>query len=174
VVQSGIALASHAATFDDLVISCGVAGGLRPDLPTRTVLVPELVRRPDGSELECDAAAVQALCESALREGYRVVRDPLVTSTVLVHGTERAAFAAQGFAGVDMETGLLHAPRVACVRVILDTPLREISPAWGNPPRALLDVRAWRDLPFLMREGPRCAAVAARVAVSATKQLLVR
>jgi hypothetical protein len=73
-----------------------------------------------------------------------------------------------------METGLLHAPRVACVRVILDTPLREISPAWGNPARALLDVRAWRDLPFLMREGPRCAAVAARVAVSATKQLLVR
>lgn len=157
--------------FDGLVISCGLAGGLRAGLPTGTVLVPARVRRPDGSHVQCDAAAVDALTRAAVRLGFTVVQDPLVTSSALVHGAERAQWAAQGYAGVDMETGLLQAPRVACVRVILDTPEREISPVWVRPAGALLRPRAWLDLPFLTREGPRCSRIAARVAAQAAASL---
>lgn len=170
VVESGIALAKHDA-FDGLAISCGLAGGLRSGLPTGTVLVPRHVRRPDGTEFECDANAVDALTYAAVRLGCTVVQDPLVTAQTLIHGEARRALAAHGYAGVDMETGSISAPRIACVRVILDTPEREISPAWLTPARALLQPRAWLDLPFLMREGPRCSSIAARIAVQAAGAL---
>ncbi len=173
VVESGVALRGQSDVAGDLAISCGLAGGLRPDLPTGTVLVPERVLRPDGSEMQCDEPAVNALTNAALQFGHRVVRDPLVTSHTFVYGEERAIWAARGYAGVDMETGLLRGSRIACVRVILDTPKREISPAWLQPARAILQPRAWRDLPFLMREGPRCSAVAAQIAAAAAKRLLV-
>lgn len=122
-------------------------------------------------ELTCDAAAVEALTQAARHFGHTAVHDPLVTSDTLVHGSARQTWAAQGYAGVDMETGLLQAPRIACVRVILDTPLREISPAWLRPARALMLPQAWRDLPFLLREGPRCSAIAARIAAEAAAEL---
>jgi len=140
-------------------------------VPTGTVLVPQRVRRPDGSELLCDDTAVRALLNAAQQLGFQVVRDPLVTASTLVYGSERAALAAQGFAGVDMETGVISASRVACVRVILDTPQREISPVWLTPARAMFAPRAWIDLPFLMREGPRCSAIAANIAARAAQQL---
>lgn len=170
VVESGIALSKH-GQFDGLVISCGLAGGLRADLPTRTVLIPSRVGRPDGTQIVCDAQAVRALTQAAEQLGYRPVHDPLVTAQTLVHGSERAVWAKRGYAGVDMETGLLLAPRIACVRVVLDTPVREISPAWLRPLSALLQPSAWRDLPFLLREGPRCSAMAAAVAVRAAAEL---
>lgn len=163
VVECGIS-ALRASAFDDLTISCGLAGGLRADLPTGTVLIPSRVRRPDGSEFDCDAAAIDALTRAARDRGYPVVHDPLVTTRTLVHREERRAWGSRGYAGADMETGLLNAPRVACVRVVLDTPQREISPAWLRPATALLQPRAWVDVPFLIREGPRCAAIAAYVA----------
>jgi hypothetical protein len=170
VVESGIALAKR-AQFDGLAISCGLAGGLRSGLSTGTVLIPRHVRRPDGSELQCDDAAVDALTYAAARMGCEVVQDPLLTSETLVHGAERQVWAAQGFAGVDMETGLILSQRVACVRVVLDTPEREISPAWLQPGRAMLQPRAWLDLPFLIREGPRCSTIAARIAADAARVL---
>jgi len=137
-------------------------------------LIPDRVRRPDGTHLDCDAQAVQALRAQARARGYEPVTDPIVTGATLVYGAERKAWAARGYAGVDMETGLLHAPRAACVRVVLDTPLREISPAWLTPSKAFLQPRAWRDLPFLMREGPRCAAIAAEIAAGAARAHLCR
>ncbi|HKU66979.1 MAG TPA: hypothetical protein VJP85_04290 [Candidatus Baltobacteraceae bacterium] len=170
VVECGIALAKH-PQFEGLAISCGLAGGLRTGLQTGTVLVPRCVRRPDGSQLDCDDAAVDALTYAAARLGCEVVQDPLLTSEDLVHGTQRQVWAAQGYAGVDMETGLIAAQRVACVRVVLDTPAREISPAWVHPARALLQPRAWLDLPFLIREGPRCSTIAARIAARAAAAL---
>jgi hypothetical protein len=163
VVQAGIALAGSAARIQGIAISCGLAGGLREDLPTGTVLVPRSVRRPDGTLLQCDEEMTRALSAAAQTLGYTPVEAPLLTSASLVHGAERTQWAAHGFAAVDMETGLIDADAVACVRVVLDTPQREISPAWERPAGVIFQPRAWRDLPFLAREGPRCAAIAARV-----------
>lgn len=171
VVECGIALAKQ-THFDGLVVSCGLAGGLREDVPTGTVLIPERVARPDGSEFACDALAVEALTAAAKTLHLRIMHDPLVTSETLVYGAPRHALAARGYAGVDMETGLLRAPRIACVRVVLDTPQREISPAWLQPVRAMLQPRAWLDLPFLIREGPRCSAIAAQIAAAAARGLI--
>lgn len=169
VVQGGIALASSAARITGSAISCGLAGGLRTDLPTGTVLIPRSVRRPDGTLLACDADLTGALIAAAEILGYRACDAPLLTSATLVHGGERSKWAAQGFAGVDMETGLIEAERVACVRIVLDTPQREISPAWERPLSVLFQPRAWRDLPFLAREGPRCAQLAARIVATALR-----
>ncbi|HKF77579.1 MAG TPA: hypothetical protein VKF59_15675, partial [Candidatus Dormibacteraeota bacterium] len=67
----------------------------------------------------------------------------------------------------DMETGLVEGVPVATVRVVLDTPDRELSPAWARPWTALWQPRAWTELPWLAREGPRCARLAAAVLAAA-------
>jgi hypothetical protein len=163
---------SRANVFDGLALSCGLAGGLREGVPTGSVLIPRRVVRADGTVLECDAQAVQALDAAARELGYEPLADPMVTQSTLVYGKEpRAALAARGFAGVDMETGLIGAPRVACVRVVLDTPQREISPVWLHPAKALFTPRAWADLPMLIVHGNRCARIAARVAAKGASSL---
>jgi hypothetical protein len=170
VVRGGVALRGHQGSFGECAISCGVAGGLRTDLPTGTVLIPSRVRCPDGSIRECDPDVVSALLSAARALGHDPVDDPMVTSSTLLHAGERQTWSARGYAGVDMETGIIDARRVACVRVILDTPQREISPVWGNPATVVFYPSAWRDLPFLAREGPRCAAIAAKVIAQALRQ----
>jgi hypothetical protein len=172
VVEAGIALA-RGRDFDDLAISCGLAGGLRRDLPTGTVLIPRRVRRPDNTEFECDAHTVASLTNAARALGHHPISDPLATTAAMVHGVERGVLASQGYAGVDMETGLLRAPRVACVRVILDTPQYEISPAWMRLYSVILNPRAWLELPFLMREGPRCSTIAAKIAAKVAANVLL-
>ena len=112
--------------------ACGLAGGLRADLPTGTVVIPHAVRRPDGTLLRCDAELSEILIEAAHPAGLRSGGRAVLTSETLVHGSERA-ICGQIYAAVDMETGLIRAARIACVRVILDTPKREISPAWLSP-----------------------------------------
>lgn len=171
VVEAGIALATNAAHFEGLAISCGVAGGLRDDLPTGTVLVPNSVRCPDDSLLQCDVSASEALRNAAAGLGYSPIDAPLFTSATLLYGANRKSLAAEGYAGVDMESGLIQAENIACVRVVLDTPQREISPVWEKPWRVPLHPRAWRDLPFLAREGPRCARIAAEIIAAAVPAL---
>jgi hypothetical protein len=87
----------------------------------------------------------------------------MATTATLTIGAERAAWASRGCVGADMETGLLGADRVASVRVVLDTPERELHPAWGRPLTALWHPSAWSQLPWLAAEGPRCARLAAEV-----------
>lgn len=163
VVEAGISLQRSAGPIQGIAISCGLAGGLRDDLPTGAILIPRTVCRPDGTSLACDPALVESLIAAARALGHEPIDAPLLTSATLVHGSERARWAARGFAGVDMETGIIQADRLACVRVVLDTPRREISPAWQRPASAMLRPRAWLDLPFLAREGPRGARLSARV-----------
>jgi nucleoside phosphorylase len=165
IVQCGIGL-SCSRDFGEVAISCGLAGGLREDLPTGTVVIPRYVRRPDGTSLICDPELSEMLREAAQSLGHNPVDGPLLTSKTLVHGHERARWGSE-FAAVDMESGLITAARVACVRVILDTPQREISPAWLQPARAAVTPSAWRDLPFLAREGQRCARLAAKIIAGA-------
>jgi len=167
VVRAGIALRDLREDLGPIVVSCGLAGGLRDGLPTGTVLVPRKVRRPDGTILACDPELVEALLRAARDLGTQPVDAPLLTSNHIVRGSGRARWANEGYAGADMETGLVQAARVACVRVILDTPARELSAAWEHPARVFFRPDAWLDIPFLARQAPHCATLAARVVAEA-------
>jgi hypothetical protein len=163
VVQVGIALANLRTPLGETVVSCGLAGGLRADLPTGTLLIPREVRRPNGDVLRCDRELVEALTEGARSLGIEPVFDALLTADSIVNGAAREMWAAQGYAGVDMETGCIVAPRVAAVRVVLDTPQRELSAEWRTPLRAMLKPRNWPQAVWLARKAPRAARLAAMV-----------
>jgi hypothetical protein len=163
VLQAGISLSREHDRIPGTAISCGICGGLRGDLSAGTVLVPRSVRRPDGSTEQCDPQAVEALLAAARSLGRSPVDAPLLTSSVIVHGPERQTWASQGYAGVDMETGIIKADAIAAVRVILDTPHHEISPAWANPKTVIFHPRAWLDIPMMAREAPRGAKLAAQI-----------
>ncbi len=167
VIQAGIALRGLRGDPGPITISCGLAGGLRDDLPTGTVLIPREIRRPDGTMLTCDPELFAALVRSSRAAGCEPVEAPLLTTARIVRGPERMRWAQQGYAGADMETGLLQSPRIACVRVILDTPVNEFSAAWENPALVIFRPDAWFDIPFLARQAPRCAALAARIVADA-------
>jgi hypothetical protein len=167
IVETGIALANAARSLGETVVSCGFAGGLRSDLPTGTLLVPREIRRPGGGTLRCDAELVDAFARSARALGIEPVFDPMLTSDRIVNGAERAHWATQGYAGADMETGLIDAPRLAVVRVILDTPQHELSSDWSTPMIAMLKPWNWPQALWLAREAPRAAALAARVVARA-------
>jgi len=163
VVRVGVGVSRPPGLLAGPVVSCGLAGSLRSDVPLGTVLVPECVLRRDGSARRCDPALVEALVAGARRLGVEPVQEPMLTSETLITGAERAVWAARGCVAADMETGLLGVDRLASVRVVLDTPGRELSAAWQRPARAIWQPRAWADLPWLLREGPRCARLAADV-----------
>jgi hypothetical protein len=163
VYETGVGLAKHAGPFGDAVVSCGLAGGLRDDLPSGTILVPREVRRPDGRTLQCDAELSERLVAAARSLGFEPVLEPMLTSRTIVNGAERDVWARAGYAGVDMETGLIDAPRVAAVRVVLDTPQRELSAEWIEPMRALRNPRNWMQALWLARHAPRFARRAAQV-----------
>lgn len=167
IVQAGIALGRLDTKLREGVVSCGLAGGLRPDLPTGTLLIPRDVRRPDGRMLRCDATLVEAFARSARSLGIEPVFDPLLTADRIVQGAERMQWGAQGYAGVDMETGLIDAPRVAAVRVVLDTPEHEISGDWQSPLLAILKPWNWPQALWLAREAPRAATLCAKVVAGA-------
>lgn len=168
IVECGVAFSRcDPASLGVTVISCGVAGGVRSDLPTGSLVIADRVRRPNGEELRCDRALVLALVGAARKCGFEPIVAPLATSAMLVTARERAALAKEGYAAVDMETGLIVAPRVAAVRVVLDTPSHEISRAWLRPALALANPMLWPQALWLAREAPRCAAIAAKVAATA-------
>jgi len=163
VVKTGIALRALREDLGPVVVSCGLAGGLRHDLPTGTVVIPREVEGLDGSRFACDGEIGDALARAAESLGCAVVREPLATTPVVVRGRRRDALAARGYAAVDMETGLIRAARVAAIRVILDTPQRELNGDWLRPLRTGIDPRNWGELLWLAREAPACARLAARV-----------
>lgn len=164
VIEAGIALERlGSAQLGDAVISCGLAGGLRDDLPTGRVVIPDAVMAPGGKMLECDPELVGALVRAAQGLGLPMERGPIVTSHELIAGRDRAMWAWRGFVAADMETGLIKAQRLAAVRVILDTPLRELSRAWLRPPSVIVRPWLWPQGLWLAGEGPRCARLAARI-----------
>jgi hypothetical protein len=163
IVKTGVGLANLREPLGEIVVSCGLAGGLREDLPTGTVLIPREVRRPDGGVFTCDPGLVEAFAHGARALGIEPIFDPLLTSDTIVTGAARGEWAARGYAAVDMETGRIEAARVAAVRVVLDTPEHELSRDWQHPVRALLKPWNWSQALWLAREAPRAARLAARV-----------
>jgi len=168
VVEGGVNLSRvNPSGLGDVVISCGLAGALAADLPTGSVIVPDHVLRPGGTLLECDDALVAQLDAAGRRLGYTPARGALVTTQDLITGSARDAWAKRGYIGVDMETGFIEAERIASVRVVLDTPSRELSDAWLRPWTIIVRPDAWGQAIWLAREAPRCARIAAAVLAEA-------
>ncbi|HZV78135.1 MAG TPA: hypothetical protein VFF60_00850 [Candidatus Binatus sp.] len=164
VVEGGVNLARvNPSGLGDTVISCGLAGALSPHLPTGSVVIPDHVLRPEGTLLECDDGLIAALDAAARRLGYVPARGALVTTRDLVNGSARGAWAQRGYIAVDMETGFIQAKRIASVRVVLDTPERELSDAWLRPWTIFVRPDAWGQALWVAREAPRCARIAAAV-----------
>ncbi len=173
-VRGGIGLAElDGPPGTAVVLSVGLAGGLDPSLATATVVIPRQVAREDGAMVACDAAWSAALETASRRLGFPTVTLPLLSATALVTHEARTTWCARGFAAVDMESALLAAmvPRLAAVRIVLDTPEHEISPAWVNPRRAMVDPRNWREAAWLARWVPRCTRRAALVVAAAVEDI---
>ena len=111
----------------------------------------------------CDRALVMQLIVAARKMGEDPVVAPLVTCETMARGAERGRWAGLGYAAADMESGLIDAPRLAVVRVILDTPSRELSAAWLTPERAMLNPLLWPEAFWLARNAPRCARISAAI-----------
>lgn len=168
VVETGVALAQLGnVELGEIVISCGLAGGLRRDLPSGTVVIPRTIRRPNGEVFNCDVRLAHALERAARSLGIEPVLDALLTADRIVNGAARGEWAARGYAGVDMETGRVVAPRIAAVRVLLDTPQRELSTDWLRPRRAMLKPWNWPQALWLARVAPHAAQLAARIVAAA-------
>jgi hypothetical protein len=160
VVRSGV---GRGGTFEDTVVSCGLAGGLRRGVPSGAVLIPSEVARPTGERIVCDREIAARLRDAARALGETPLDAPLLGASALVRGDARRAWAERGFAGADMESGAIVAPRLAVVRVVLDTPERELSDAWLQPRSVFLRPQAWRELPWLARHAVRYARLAAKI-----------
>jgi hypothetical protein len=169
VQRAGVSLArwqraGHAVSAS-IVIVCGLAGALVPDLRPGTVLIPEQAGLPSGELIPCDPVLVQTLVTAARGAGFQPETGPLLTASSLIVGAERSEWVRRGFVAADMETGLLAEQnlRVATVRVILDTPEHNISQEWLQPARAMRQLSLWRELFWLSHAAPRYALRAARV-----------
>ncbi len=173
VIQTGVGLAGISAHEYDIVVSCGLAGGLREDVPTGSIVIPKEVATPSGETINCDQRLSASLVAAAMRLGRTPLQEPLLTSRTLITGSARTQWAQRGFVAVDMETGFLHARRIAALRVILDTPQQELSDAWLKPARVLGRPRLWPQALWLWREAPRCARLASAVLALALPQLTV-
>ena len=120
---------------------CGaVAGGLRAG----DVVVASEVRGPEGVTV-CDVRPVVTALEA--RGIQRVSVGPIASADHVVHGAERGVLAARGALAADMESAWLAAAAagrpLAVVRVVLDTPSREIYRPLATLAGA---VAAWRGL----------------------------
>ena len=173
-LRAGIGLADmHEPPATPVAFSVGLAGGFDPRLAPGTVVIPPEVAREDGVMLACDVAWSAALERASMRLGFPTVTLPMLSAAALVTHAGRATWFQKGFAAADMETALLAGmvARVAAVRVILDTPLHEISPAWVNPRRAAADPRNWREAAWLARWVPRYTKRAAQVIAAALEDV---
>jgi hypothetical protein len=178
VIRAGVALAAldRSLLASSVVLSVGLAGGLTDDLVSGTVVVPTTVAHEGGASIACDPAWTEALERASRRLGFPTSAAPLLSADALVTNAGRARWAARGFVAADMETALLAetVARVAAVRVVLDTPHREISPAWERPGRAAMNPLLWRQGAWLMRAAPRFCRRAAMVVAAALEEARAR
>ena len=170
VVRAGIGLASLSQRISSPVaLSVGLAGGLLAEHDPGTVVIPSRVAASGGAAIECDPEWVAALRAASVRLGHATLDGSLATTHALVTDAERHRFAEMGFVAVDMESAGVAAlaERFAVLRIILDTPAHEISPAWLRPGRAARDPRLWREGAWLLRHGIRFALRAGDVLAEA-------
>jgi 4-hydroxy-3-methylbut-2-enyl diphosphate reductase len=141
------------------VAVAGLCGAVAPGLRPGDVIVASEVRGPEGT-VSCSTAG---LAEALAALGVGAVHvGPVASTRRVVYGPRRRALAAQGVLAADMESVWLAvaaggAP-FAVLRVVLDTPAREIYRPLASLGGA---VRAWRAL---RRAAPALASWAASVA----------
>jgi hypothetical protein len=158
VTQVGIG-GSAAPGDASIVISAGLCGGLLPDQAPGSVMIATSVSDESGATHVCDADVAARLERAARSLGFPVVTGSLISTRALVTGSGRGDWARRGHVAVDMESAAAAAtaPRFGTVRVILDTPRHELSPAWVNPGRAIRNPANWREALWLAIHTPRYA-----------------
>jgi nucleoside phosphorylase len=158
VVQVGIG-GRPAAELPGVVISAGLCGGLLPEQTPGTVVIPNQVVDEQGGTRACDPAVVAALERAARYLRLPVASGSLISTGAMVTGAERATWAGRGHVAVDMESAAAaeSAQRFGVLRVILDTPSRELSDAWAEPARAIRHPSNWSDGIWLGINAPRFA-----------------
>ncbi len=151
VLRSGVGAARARATAllaartpADAVAVAGFCGAVGGGLQAGDVVIASEVRGPEGVTRCSSGPIVAALAALGME---RVHVGPVASVDHLVHGTERGVLAGEGVLAVDMESAWLASAAVgrpfAVVRVVLDTPAREI-----YRPLATLagGLKAWRAL----------------------------
>ena len=140
-----------------IVISAGLCGGLLPDQTPGTVVIPRQVVDEHGVSHACDPGVVAALERAAAYLRLPVASGSLISTSAMVTGPERGTWAGRGHVAVDMESAGIaeSAGRFAVLRVILDTPSRELSSAWAEPARAIRQPANWSEAIWLGINAPR-------------------
>jgi uridine phosphorylase len=158
VVQVGIG-GRPPAPMLGIVISAGLCGGLLPDQKPGMVVIPTQVVDERGVIHACDPGVVAALERAARYLRLAVVSGSLISTTGMITGAARGRWAGRGHVAVDMESAAAAetAQRFAALRVILDTPSRELSAAWAAPARAVRQPSNWSEAIWLGINAPRFA-----------------
>lgn len=140
-----------------IVISAGLCGGLLPEQEPGTVVIPSQVVDERGATHACDPAVVAALEKAARYLRLPVQRGSLISTSGMVTGAARQTWAGRGHVAVDMESAgaAETSQRFAVLRVILDTPSRELSAAWAEPARAIRQPSNWSEAIWLGVNAPR-------------------
>jgi hypothetical protein len=158
VVQVGIG-GRPPAGMPGIVISAGLCGGLLPEQTPGTVVIPTQVVDESGVTHACDPGVVAALERAADYLRLPVTSGSLISTSGMVTGAARGTWAGRGHVAVDMESAAAaeSAMRFAVLRVILDTPSRELSAAWAEPARAIRQPSNWSEAIWLGINAPRFA-----------------
>ena len=165
IVRIGVGGTSASRLTHATAVVCGLAGSLTDELAAGSVLIPQIVGLPSGESITCDSALQDAFLRAARELGFTPSSAPLITLPTMATGAEREAWRCRGFAAVDMESALAVAAdgRLAVVRVVLDSPRREISGEWLSPVAALARPWLWPQAVRLAIDAPRYALRAARI-----------
>lgn len=164
--------AAESVPASAVMLSVGLGGALTDEHAPGTVVVPNRVFDESGQSWPTDPPWSAVLRAAARRLGLPATDGTLVATTTIATGRARAALAARGYTAVDMESAAIAAvaPRLAVLRVVLDTPSHEISPRWRRPATAAFDPRLWPQGLRLTRTAPRFAARAAAVLAEALRR----
>jgi adenosylhomocysteine nucleosidase len=158
VVQVGIGGRPKTA-LSGIVISAGLCGGLLPEQMPGTVVIPTEVVDERGVMYPCDPGVVAALTHAAHYLRYPVTGGSMISTSAMITGAGRETWASRGHVAVDMESAAVaeSSSRFGVLRVILDTPTRELSDAWAAPARAIRQPSNWGEAVWLGVNAPRYA-----------------
>lgn len=165
VIQVGVGATGRLGKPSGPIIVCGLAGALSPTLRPGTLVIPSSVGSAAGKQVPCDPTLTARLRSAARIAGHETIDGPVLAAPRLVTGEDRSRWAREGFVAVEMESGelLRRGHPIAIVRVILDTPERELSAHWQHPWTALKHPRMWPEAMRLSVDAPRATFRAARI-----------